>query len=123
VANGLLVQPQGGPFANASFNGSYAPSLSGANAVAAAEDIVGQLMANGTTGTVTGGSLDINNFGATQIDAPNTGTFTTVSANGHTTMLLNPTRNFVLQMVSPTQIFVLGTDTTSVAVGSLYKQF
>jgi hypothetical protein len=125
VAHGTLVQPQGGPFTTASLNGSYALSLTGTNAAGTAgneEDVVGQLLANGT-GNVTASSLDINNFGTTQTVAPNVGTYTAVSANGRTTMLLNPTRNFVLYLVSPTQILALDTDTTGVAIGSLYKQF
>ncbi|MBZ5699874.1 MAG: hypothetical protein LAN18_15155 [Acidobacteriia bacterium] len=122
VAHGSLVQPQGGPFTAASLSGSYALNLTGQNATPREEDFVGQLTANGT-GNVTSGSLDINNFGATQTGVTEIGTYTTVAANGRTTMLLNPTVNFVLYFVSPTQIFALDTDSTGVAIGSLYKQF
>ena len=123
VAHGSLVQPQGGPFTSASLQVSYALSLAGTNAAGKEEDFVGQLTSNGA-GTVTSGSLDINNLrhdtrtGVTEI-----GTYTAVAANGRATMLLNPTRNFVLYFVSPTQVFALDTDATDVAIGSLYKQF
>jgi hypothetical protein len=122
VAHGSLVQPQGGPFTLASLQTSYALSLAGANAAGNEEDLVGQLTSSGA-GTVTSGSLDINNFGATQVGVGSIGTYTTVATNGRSTMLLNPTRHFVLYFVSPTQVFALDTDAADVAVGSLYKQF
>jgi hypothetical protein len=122
VAHGSLVQPQGGPFTTASFKGSYALGLAGVNTANKEQDILGQLSANGT-GNVTSGMLDINNFGVTQTGVASIGTYTTVEPNGRTTMLLNPTQNFVLYFVSPTQVFALGTDTTGVAAGTLYKQF
>ncbi len=125
VADGTLVQPQGGPFTTASMNGSYAISLTGANAAGTAgkrEGLAGQLTANGT-GSVTSGAIDVNNFGTTSSVTTYVGTYTTVAANGRTTMLLNPTRNLVLYFVSPTQVYALGADTTGFAMGSLYKQF
>jgi hypothetical protein len=125
VARGLLVQPQGGPFTNASFQGSYAASLSGTNPAGVTgkeEDLVGQLTSDGTS-KVTAGSFDINNFGATQAGQATLGTYTSVAANGRATALLSPTLNFVLYVVSPTQLFALDTDSTDVAIGSLFKQF
>lgn len=125
VAHGIMVQPQGGPFTAASLNGSYALNLAGTNAAGAAskeEDSVGRLTSSGA-GTVTSGSFDTNNFGATHTGVTEIGTYTTVAANGRFTMLLNPTLNFVLYFVSPTQVFALDTDATQVASGSLYKQF
>ncbi|HVA95685.1 MAG TPA: hypothetical protein VNI36_12370 [Candidatus Dormibacteraeota bacterium] len=125
VADGTMVQPQGGPFTTASLSGSYALNQTGVNAAGTAGkriDLVGQLTANGT-GNVTSGNIDVNNYGATSTVTPQVGTYTTVTANGRSTMLLNPTRNFVLYVVSPTQAYVLDTDTTGFAMGSLYKQF
>ena len=122
VALGSVTQPQGGPFTSASLMGSYALSLAGQNATPKPEDFVGQLTSNGT-GNITSGSLDINNFGATQTVTPNVGNYTTVSASGRTTILINPTRNLVLYFVSPTQAYALDTDNATVAVGSLYHQF
>lgn len=127
VAHGFLVQPQGGPFTNASLSGSYALRLAGTNAAGSAgqrEDIVGQLTADGI-GDVTSGSLDINDFGVTQTVAPNIGTYLPTPAGTlrGTMVFGSPARNFVLYMVSPTQFFVLGTDSTGTAIGSLYNQF
>jgi hypothetical protein len=119
---GVMIQPQGGPFTAASLTGSYALSLSGQNATPREQDFVGQLTSNGT-GNITSGSIDIDNFGATQTVTPNVGTYTSVSATGRTTMLLNPTRNLVLYFVTPTQAYALDTDASSVAVGSIYHQF
>ncbi len=127
VADGFIVPPQGGPFVNGSLSGSYALSLAGTNAAGAAGrrvDIVGQLTADGT-GNVTSGSLDSNDFGVTQTIAPNTGTYlpTPVGTLRGTMVFGSPARTFVLYMVSPTQFFVLGADSTGTAIGSLYNQF
>jgi hypothetical protein len=124
VAHGLLTQPQGGPFTTSFLSGSYALSLAGTNAAGASaktEDLVGQLTSDGS-GKLTAGSFDIDNFGATQTGAAEVGTYLPVSMTLRATMSLT-TGNFVLYLVSPTQIFALGTNTTSVAIGSLYKQF
>jgi hypothetical protein len=122
VALGSVTQPQGGPFTSASLMGSYALSLAGQNATPKPEDFVGQLTTDGVS-KVLSGTVDINNFGATQTVTSNIGTYMPVSANGRTTMLLSPTRNLVLYFVSPTQAYALDTDSTTVAVGSLYHQF
>ena len=124
VAHGLLTQPQGGSFTSASLSGSYALALAGQNAAMREEVVLGRLTADGL-GTLTAGLLDINNFGAPlTTDQTNIGTYTPVDGStGRTTILLNPTRNLVLYFVSPTQLYVLDTDTTGAATGSLYKQF
>jgi hypothetical protein len=118
-AHGFLTQPQGG---SASVGGSYALALAGQNAGSQKQDVVGQLSAN-TTGNVTAGTLDINNFGILLAGQSVIGTYTPVTASGRTTVLLNPTRNLVLYFTSPTQAYALDADTTSPAVGSLYKEF
>jgi hypothetical protein len=126
VAHGLLVQSQGGPFADGSLSGSYALRLGGTNAPGAAglrEDTVGQLSSDGA-GAVSGGSLDINSFGTTQTGVAIGGTYLPTPAGTlRATMLLSPTRNLVLYLVSPTQFYVLDTDGTGTAIGSLDKQF
>jgi hypothetical protein len=124
VAHGSLVQPQGGPFALASLQTSFALSLSGTNAAGKEEDFVGHLKSDGA-GTVTAGSLDINNFGATQTGVSNIGTYAAIAANGRTTMPLTQPQNLVLYFVSPTQVFAMvGADINhTVASGSLYKLF
>ena len=97
--------------------------MAGQNATKQEQDVVGQLNANGT-GNVTAASLDINNFGALTTGQTAIGTYTPVAASsGRTTVLLNPTRNLVLYLVSPTQAYALDTDTTGAASGSLNKQF
>jgi hypothetical protein len=132
VAYGTLLQPQVGSFTKTSLNGSYAFTLSGTNAAGTTGsevDFVGQLTADGS-GKVTSGSLDTNNFGATQTIGTNTGTYLPASVVSATappgtlraTMSLTP-GNFVLYQVSPTQIFALGSNSTGVASGTLFKQF
>jgi hypothetical protein len=131
VAYGSMMQPQSGPFSGASMKGSYALDLTGLVGTGE-EDIVGQLTADGLpnsagTGKIISGMLDINNFGTLQpVPANTTGTYTynaSVGANGRTTMSLTPSRSLVLYFVSPTQLFVMGTDSTGPANGSQYKQF
>jgi hypothetical protein len=124
VAHGSLVQPQGGPFTLASLETSYALNLAGTNTAGKEEDFVGQLTSNGA-GAVTAGSLDINNFGATQTALSNIGTYATIAANGRTTMPLTQPQNLVLYFVSPTQVFAMvGSDANkTVASGLLYQQF
>ena len=126
VAHGFLTQPQGGPFTSASLSGSYALNLAGQNAAIRKVDVAGQLAANGT-GILTGGLLDINNFGTLQTGQATSGTYTSVALSGRSTILLNPTRNLVLYFVSPARMYVLDTDpagaATGAAIGSFYKQF
>ncbi len=127
VALGSVIQPQGGPFTNASLMGSYALSLAGQNATPRPEDFVGQLTSNGTD-NVTSGSLDINNFGTTQAGVAQVGTYLpgppavlpAITLRGTMTLTSG---NFVLYLVSPTQFYVLGPNSTGVAVGSIYHQF
>lgn len=130
VSHGLLLQPQSGSVTLGALN-SFALNLAGTNAAgptAREEDTVGQinldkngsLIAN-AAGTI--GSLDINNFGTTQSVALTSGG---VAAGSRATLVLNSAgsvQNFVLYFVSPTQFFVMGTDSSGTAIGSLYQQF
>ncbi len=135
VGHGLLIQPQSGSVALEPLS-SFALNLAGTNAAGAnatREDLVGQFNV-GSTGSLVAnaagsfGSLDINNSdpnnpGVTQTVALTSGAMT---AGSRSTMVLNSsgsTRNFVLYLVSPTQLFVMSTDPTGVALGSLYQQF
>jgi hypothetical protein len=133
IAHGYLVPSQGGPFANGTLTGSYTFRLGGTDAAGTAgkrEDFLGQLTADGK-GNVTAGSLDLNDFGATQPGlAITNGTYVptpTVSNRGTMSLPLNTTpattRNLVLYMVSPTLFFALDTDTTGTAIGTIYNQF
>jgi hypothetical protein len=137
VAHGTMVQPLAGPFTAASLSGSYALSLAGTNAMSTTagneEDHVGQLTTSGAatsqSGTVTSGSVDINNnasnLGATQTVSPVAGTFTVATSGNRATMTLTSPQNLVLYIVSPTQGFAMvGNDNTGiVAIGSFFKQF
>jgi hypothetical protein len=92
---------------------------------------------------VTGGSLDLNDIGATQTGcvplttnciAITNGTYLptplpppTVSLRATMTLPLSTTpatnRKLVLYMVSPTLFFALDTDTTGTGIGAIFNQF
>jgi hypothetical protein len=124
VAQGSMVQPAPGPFSLLSLYKSYALSLSGRNTSSEEEDFVGQLTTDGV-GTVTSGSLDLNNFGVTQTGTSNIGTYSINTSNGRITMQLTQPQNLVMYLVSPTQAFamVASDSNNTVASGSLYNQF
>ena len=138
VAFGHLVAPATGTPALGTLN-SFALNLQGRNAAGASanrEDIIGQINTDATGKVIAnttptapgpllvGSVLDINNFGNTQNDPLASGT---LDLTGATPASLKDaagvTRTFVLYPVSATQYYVLGTDTTDVAFGSLYQQF
>jgi len=133
VSHGLLVPSQGGPFADSTLTGSYAFRLGGTDAPGTAgqrADFLGQVTSSGS-GKGLAGTLDLNDFGATQTGV--------VIANGtympmppgslRATMSLSlsttpaTTRNLVLYMVSPTLFFALDTDSTGTAIGAINNQF
>jgi hypothetical protein len=135
IAHGLLNPSQGGPFVNSTLTGSYSFRLGGTDAAAAAgkrEDFAGQLTSDGK-GNVTAGSLDLNDFGATQSGlAITNGTYVptpTVSNRATVALPLSTTpastRNLVLYMVSPTLFYALDTDAApaGTAIGAIYNQF
>jgi hypothetical protein len=133
IAHGLLVPSQGGPFVDATLTGSYAFQLAGTDAAGAAghrDDFLGQLTSIGS-GTGLSGSLDVNDFGGTQTGlAIANGTYLPVPASSlRGTMALplattpSSTRNLVMYMVSPTLFYLLDTDTTGTAIGTLNNQF
>jgi len=133
IAHGFLLPSQGGPFADGTLTGSYAFRLGGTNAAGTAgqrEDFLGQLKSDGK-GNVTVGSLDFNDFGATQTGlAITNGTFLpTPAVNLRGTMSLPlgtapaTTRNWVLYMVSPTLFYALDTDPAGTAIGAIFNQF
>ncbi len=136
VGHGFLVRPQSGAVALEPLS-SFALSLAGTNAAgpnAKREELLGQFNV-GSTGSLVAnagglfGSLDVNNSdpsnpGVTQTIALTSGT---MAAGSRATLVLNSAgpsaRNFVLYQISPTQLFVMGTDSTGVALGSLFQQF
>ncbi len=135
VGRGRMLQPQTSSAVLGALN-SFALNLAGTNAAGASpkrEDTVGQINIGATAsvianaGGASGSLLDINNssgLGTTQSDPLASGSLTLA---GRSTMSLKDsagtTRNYVLYPVSPAQFYVLGTDTTDVALGSLYQQF
>jgi hypothetical protein len=134
VGHGSLVRPLSGSVVFKPLS-SFALSLGGTNAAgpnAGREDLLGQFNVGSTGALVANaggsfGSLDINNadgLGTTQTVQLISGAMT---SGNRATLVLNsagPTaRNYVLYLVSPTQLFAMGTDTTGVALGSLFQQF
>ncbi len=128
VSDGALVPQSGGPFSGASVTGSYALNLAGLTVgTATRESILGQLTATGATG-FSSGTLDINSYGTLTTGKAVAGTYTTVidPTTGRGVINLNPTTDnlhFVVYFVSPTQLFVMETDSTQLNVGSLNRQF
>jgi len=132
IASGLLLPAQSGSLAD----GSYAFRMQGTDAAGAAgqeEDLLGQFTSVTSTGaspaTAWNGTLDLNDFGAAQSGLPITNGVYTASSGLRSTATMpigNPvttTRNLVLYMVSPTLFYVLDTDTTGTALGTIGNQF
>jgi hypothetical protein len=135
IARGFLVPSQGGPFVDSTLTGSYAFRLAGTDAAGTAghrEDFLGQFTSNGS-GTGLAGTLDFNDFGATQAGvAIANGTYLPVPAGSLRATMAFPltttpstTRNFVLYMVSPTLFYALDTDPapSGTAIGVIDNQF
>jgi hypothetical protein len=133
VAHGFLVPALGGPFVNSTLTGSYAFRLGGTDAPGAPgnrEDFLGRLASSGS-GTGVSGSVELNDFGATQAGlAITNGMYlpapaSSLRATASLPIATSPasTRNFVLYMVSPTLFYALDTDATGTAVGVINNQF
>ncbi len=134
TAHGILLPSQGGPFVDATLTGSYAFRFGGTNAAGPTgnrEDFLGQFTSAGT-GTGITGTLDLNNFGTTQLAIPIIGgTYPPPAAGIRETLALPlsttpaSTRNLVFYMVSPTLFFALDTDAapSGTAIGVINNQF
>lgn len=129
VSHGSMVQPAAGPFSLTSVEFSYALNLAGTDGSGKEQDFLGQLTTNGI-GTVTGGSLDMNDLGEpTQTGVPTFGTYIINITSGRIGMQLTQSipqpQNLVLYLISPTQAFAMvGTDSNhTVASGSLYNLY
>ena len=135
VAHGLLVPSQGGPFVDTTLTGSYAFRFGGTDAASTAglrEDFLGQVTSAGS-GTGLAGTLDLNDYGATQPSlAITNGTYLpapsgTLRATMSLPVSTSPatTRNLVLYMVSPTLFYALDTDPApaGTALGVIDDQF
>jgi hypothetical protein len=136
IAHGFFLPSVGGPFVDGTLKGSYGFRLGGTDAAGTAgnrEDLVGQVTSGGL-GTGLAGTLDLNDFGATQTPvAIANGTYLPAPAGSlRATMALplatisgNTTRNLVLYMVSPTLFYVLDTDPApaGATIGVINNQF
>lgn len=133
IAHGFLLPAPGGPFADSTLTGSYAFRLGGTDAAGTAgrrEDFLGQFTSSGS-GTGLAGTLDLNDFGATQTGLAIANGMYMATGSLRATMALPlmttpaTTRNLVLYLVSPTLFYVLDTDPapTGTAVGVINNQF
>jgi hypothetical protein len=134
IAHGFMLPSNGGPFVDTTLTGSYGFRLGGTDAAGTAgnrEDFLGQVTSAGL-GTGLAGTLDLNDFGATQtpvaiangtyLPAP-AGSLRATMALPLTTISGATTRNLVLYMVSPTLFYVLDTDPAGTAIGVINNQF
>lgn len=134
IAHGFMLPSNGGPFVDTTLTGSYGFRLGGTDAAGTAgnrEDLLGQVTSAGS-GTGLAGTLDLNDFGATQtpvaiangtyLPAP-AGSLRATMALPLTTVSGATTRNLVLYMVSPTLFYVLDTDPAGTAIGVIDNQF
>jgi hypothetical protein len=135
IAHGLLLPSQGGPFLDTTLTGSYAFRFGGTDAASTAglrEDYLGQFTSTGSGIGLTG-TLDLNDYGATQPAlAITNGSYLPVSSGTLRAILSFPlstspptTRNYVLYMVSPTLFYALDTDPApaGTALGVINDQF
>ena len=136
IAHGFMLPSNGGPFVDTTLTGSYGFRLGGTDAAGTTgnrEDLLGQVTSAGL-GTGLAGTLDLNDFGATQtpvaiangtyLPAP-AGSLRATMALPLTTLSGATTRNLVLYMVSPTLFYVLDTDPApaGTAIGVINNQF
>jgi hypothetical protein len=114
-----------GPFSNSSLNGMYAFSFSGANQFGFLA-VAGSFAANGS-GTITGGTIDVNSGGSPPANTAVTGTYR-VSPNGQgTASLKGTTTTFNLDFVllsnaSNVSALVIRFDTNSSGSGTIVLQ-
>jgi hypothetical protein len=116
-----LQQPAGASFTAGDIKGNYSFALDGVdNSGGIYISMAGTVSADGI-GTLTSGTLDINN-GGTFSTSPFLGSFTAPDSNGRGTMTVNTGRSFVYYVISPKVLRVLEADSTSLAGGSAYAQ-
>jgi hypothetical protein len=116
-----LQQPTGGSFTAADIKGNYSFAMDGVdNSGAIYISMAGTFSADGI-GTLTSGTLDINN-GGTFSTSPFLGSFTAPDSNGRGTMTVNTGRSFIYYVISPKVLRVLEGDNTSFVGGSAYAQ-
>jgi len=117
-----LQQPAGASFTAAQISGNYSFSADGVDNSGALNNmsLAGSFAADGN-GSLTSGTLDINN-GGTFSTSPFTGTFTPPDSNGRGTMNLSAGRTFVYYIISSKVLRVFEGDNKSFVGGSAYTQ-
>src|SRR6266850_2367829 len=117
-----LQQPAGASFTAAQISGNYSFAMDGVDNSGALNhmSLGGSFAADGI-GTLTAGTLDINN-GGTFSTSSFTGSFTAPDSNGRGTMHLSAGRTFVYYIISPKVLRVLEGDNISFVGGSAYAQ-
>ncbi len=119
ATDGLFAFQQGAPFSLASIQGNYAVATSGVSG-GQLQVTSGQISTNGT-GTIVSGNIDSSAGGAGQAA---TGSYTAPAATGRAILALNSgVPNYAAYIVSPTQVFLLGTPSGQVGAGALLRQF
>src|SRR5467141_4126866 len=117
-----LQQPAGASFTAAQISGNYSFAMDGVDNSGALKNmsLAGSFAADGI-GSLTAGTLDINN-GGTLSTTSFTGTFTAPDSNGRGTMHVNAGRSFVYYIISPKVLRVFEGDNMSFVGGSAYAQ-
>src|SRR5467141_603322 len=117
-----LQQPAGASFTAAQISGNYSFVMDGVDNSGALKQmsLAGSFAADGI-GSLTAGTLDINN-GGTLSTTSFTGTFTAPDSNGRGTMHVNAGRSFVYYIISPKVLRVFEGDNMSFVGGSAYAQ-
>ena len=117
-----LQQPAGASFTAGQLTGNYSFVMDGVDNSGALKhmSLAGSFAADGI-GSLTAGTLDINN-GGTLSTTSFTGTFTAPDSNGRGTMHVNAGRSFVYYIISPKVLRVFEGDNISFVGGSAYAQ-
>jgi len=117
-----LQQPAGASFTAGQISGNYSFAMDGVDNSGALKymSLAGSFAADGI-GSLTAGTLDINNGGAFST-TPFTGSFTAPDSNGRGTMHVNTGRSFVYYIISSKVLRVFEGDNISFVGGSAYAR-
>jgi hypothetical protein len=119
---GSAVAQGSGPFSSASLSGNFVFTVTGAGTVGGLA--AGGLLTADGSGTITSGSVDVNNFGVVTI-----GTFTgtySIAANGRGVLTLSGNTGglvqFALYLTASHGVLLLELDTASFSIGTVLSQ-
>jgi hypothetical protein len=113
---GIAKRQSGGPFANASLNGTYVVTGSGIDANSDSS-VFGSLMLftpNSTGGVITPQTFDQNDAGSISSAVPAVGKYV-VQSNGRAVLTETTNRLGLAYLVSPTEAFFVGADSAASA--------